>query len=62
MEREEREIKLDQEETEVVNLGTSEEKNEVKIITCVSANIQDELVAYKTTKTSSLGLTRICLV
>ena len=30
---------------EVVNLGTSEEKKEVKIETCVSANIQDELVA-----------------
>ena len=45
MEREEREIKSHQEETEVVNLGTSEEKKEVKIGTCASANIRDELVA-----------------
>ena len=40
-----REIKSHQEETEVVNLGTSEEKKEVKIGTCASANIRDELVA-----------------
>ena len=45
MEREEREIKSHQEETKVVNLGTSEEKKEVKIGTCVSANVQEELVA-----------------
>ena len=45
MEWEEREIKLHQKETEVVNLGTSEEKKEVKIGTCVSANVRDELVA-----------------
>ena len=32
-------------EIEVVNLGTSEEKKEVKIGTCVSANVRDELVA-----------------
>ena len=45
VEWEEREIKMHQEERKVVNLGTSEEKKEVKIDTCVSANIQDELVA-----------------
>jgi len=45
MEWEEREIKLHQKETEVVNLGPSEEKKEVKIGTCVSASIRDELVA-----------------
>ena len=45
VQREEREIKSHQEETEVVTLGTSEEKKEVKIDTCVSTNIQDELVA-----------------
>ena len=45
VEQEEREIKPHQEETEVVNLGTSEEKKEVKIGTCVSANVRDELVA-----------------
>jgi len=39
VEREERKIKSHQEETEVVNLGTSEEKKEVKIDTCVSTNI-----------------------
>jgi len=36
---------LHQEETKVVNLGTSEEKKEVKIGTCVSAIILEELVA-----------------
>ena len=45
VEREEREIKLHQEETEVVNLGTSEEKKKVKIGTCVSVNVREELVA-----------------
>ena len=45
VEQEEREIKPHQEEIEVVNLGTSEEKKEVKIGTCVSANVRDELVA-----------------
>ena len=44
VEREERDIKLHQEEIEVVNLGTSEEKKEVKIGTCVSTNVRDELV------------------
>ena len=45
MEQEEREIKPHQEEIEVVNFGTSEEKREVKISTCVSTNERDELVA-----------------
>ena len=45
VEWEEREIKMHQEERKVVNLGTSEEKKEVKIDTCVSTNIWDELVA-----------------
>ena len=45
VEWEEREIKPHQEETEVVNLGTGEEKKEVKIGTCVSADIREELVA-----------------
>ena len=35
-------MKSYQEETEVVNLGTGGEKNEVKIETCVSMNIRDE--------------------
>ena len=39
VEREEREIKPHQEKTKVVNLGTSGEKKEVKIDTCVSTNI-----------------------
>jgi len=39
VEWEEREIKPHQEETEVVNLGTSEEKKEVKVGTCVLANV-----------------------
>ena len=46
VEQEEREMKLHQEETEVVNLGISDEKKEVKIGTCVSANIWDKLVAH----------------
>ena len=45
VEQEEREIEPHQEETEVVNLGTSEEKKEVKIGTCVSIDIWEELVA-----------------
>ena len=45
MEREEGEIKLHQEETKVVNLGTSEEKKKVKVGTCVSANVREELMA-----------------
>ena len=45
VEREEKEIKPHKEETEVINLGTSEEKKEVKVGTCVSANVREELVA-----------------
>ena len=45
MEQEEREVKPHQEETEVMNLGTSGEKKEAKIDTCVFVNVQDELVA-----------------
>ena len=45
VEQEEREIKSHQEGIEVVNLGTGGEKKEVKICTCVSADIQEELVA-----------------
>ena len=36
---EEREMKPYQEKTDVVNLGTGGEKKEVKIGTCVSANV-----------------------
>ena len=39
VEREEREIKPHHEETKVVNLGTSKEKKEFKIGTCVSPNV-----------------------
>ena len=39
VEQEEREVKPHREETEVVNLGTSGEKKEVKIETCMSANV-----------------------
>ena len=46
VEQDEREMKPHQEETEVVNLGISDEKKEVKIGTCVSANIWDKLVAH----------------
>ena len=45
VEQEEREVKPHQEETEVMNLGTSGEKKEAKIDTCVFVNVQDELVA-----------------
>jgi len=37
--KEEREMKPYQEKTDVVNLGTGGEKKEVKIGTCVSANV-----------------------
>ena len=39
--KEEREMKPYQEKTDVVNLGTGGEKKEVKIGTCVSANVWD---------------------
>jgi len=45
VEQEERKMKPHQEEIEVVNLGIGGEKKKVKIGTCVSANIRDELVA-----------------
>ena len=45
MEWEEREIKLHQEEIEVFNLGSSEEKKEVKVGTYVSADAREELEA-----------------
>jgi len=45
VEQEEREIKPHQEEKKVVNLGTNKEKKKVKIGTCVSTNIREELVA-----------------
>ena len=44
VEREEREVKPHREETEVVNLGVGEERKEVKVGTCMSANVRDELV------------------
>jgi len=44
VEQEEREVKPHQEETKVVNLGVDKERKEVKVDTCMSANIQDELV------------------
>ena len=44
VEQEEREVKPHQEETKVVNLGVDGERKEVKVGTCMSANIQDELV------------------
>ena len=44
VEQEEREVKPHQEETEVVNLGVSEEKKEVKVSTGMSTNVRDELV------------------
>ena len=40
----EREVKPHQEETKVVNLGVDGERKEVKVGTCMSADIQDELV------------------
>ena len=44
MEQEEREVKPHQEETEVVNLGIGGEKKEVKVGTCMSTKVRDELV------------------
>ena len=43
--QEEREVKPHREETEVMNLGVGEERKEVKVGTCMSANVRDELVA-----------------
>ena len=39
------EVKPHREETEVMNLGVGEERKEVKVGTCMSANVRDELVA-----------------
>jgi len=44
VEQEERAVKPHQEETKVVNLGVGRERKEVKVGTCMSADIQDELV------------------
>ena len=38
-------MKPHQEETEIVNLGVGEEKKEVKVGTCMTTPIRDELVA-----------------
>jgi len=45
VEQEEREVKPHREEIEVVNLGVREERKEVKVGTCMSINVRDELVA-----------------
>jgi len=44
LEQEEREVKPHQEETKVVNLGIGGEKKEVKVDTCMSVKVRDELV------------------
>ena len=44
MDQEEREVKQHWEATKVVNLGIGGERKEVKVGTCMSVNIQDELV------------------
>jgi len=44
VEQEEREVKPHREEIEVVNLGIGRERKEVKVGTCMSSNIRDELV------------------
>ena len=44
VEQEEREINPHQEEIELVNLGTDEERKEFKVSTCMLANIQEELI------------------
>ena len=45
VEQEDREMKLHQEEMEIVNLGDGEERKEVKVGTGMSTNVRDELVA-----------------
>jgi len=42
--QEEREVKPHLEETEIVNLGIGGERKEVKVGTCMSANVRDKLV------------------
>ena len=44
VEQEEREVKPHQEETKVVNLGVDGERREVKVSTCMSVYIRDELL------------------
>jgi len=44
VEQEEMEVKPHREEIEVVNLGIGGERKEVKVHTCMSANVRDELV------------------
>jgi len=44
VEQEEREVKPHREETKVVNLGVGGERKEVKVDTCMSANVRDEVV------------------
>ena len=44
VEQEEIEVKPHQEETKVVNLGVDGERKEVKVSTCMSVNVRDELV------------------
>ena len=45
VEQQDREVKPHQEEMEVMNLSGGKEKKEVKVGTCMSTSIQDELVA-----------------
>ena len=45
VEKEDKEVKLHQEETEIINLGFGEERKEVKVGTGMSSHIRDELVA-----------------
>jgi len=44
VEQEEREVKLHREAIEVMNLGIGGEKKEVKVDTCMSENVRDDLV------------------
>ena len=44
VEKEEREVKPRQEEKKFVNLGVDGERKEVKVDTCISANVRYELV------------------
>ena len=59
--QEDREMKPHREEMEIVNLGVGEERKEVKVGTGMTTLIRDKLVV-KTTKTFSLGHTKICPV
>ena len=44
VEQEEKEVKPHREETKIVNLGANRERKEVKVDTCMSINVWDELV------------------